>query len=110
MRQCLECEFCVKDQKGRLQFRCNPFTNVKEPECINKWMLLKLDLMVRSHQATLNFYRKFAPLQDKMMRHMKRELDEMDEADHWKYTDDDQDDKDDQGNGDDNLFAGGSTP
>lgn len=110
MRQCTECEFCQKDKQGRLRFKCNPFVNIKEPECVNKWMLLKLDVMVRSYQATLSFYKKLAPLQEKMFRHMERELDDIDEADQWKYKadDDDQDsDDDNQQSDDDNQQSDG---
>ncbi len=94
MRQCTECEFCVKDEKGRLQFRCNPFVNVKEPECVQKWSLLKMDAMLRLQHATLSFSRKFAPLQEKMFRHIERQLEDMDETDRWMV--DDQEDNDDE--------------
>jgi len=93
MLQCTECEFCRKDERGRLQFTCNPFVNVKEPECITKWQLLKLDMLLRSYQAMLAFYRRLAPLQEKMFKHIQRELDDMDEADKWKYDQDDEDDE-----------------
>lgn len=41
MLQCSECEFCTKTEDGNLQFSCDPFSNIKEPECLTKWMLLK---------------------------------------------------------------------
>jgi len=103
MIQCQNCELCVHDEFGRIQLRCNPFSNVKEPECLQKWNLLKMDILVRSYQATLNFYQKLAPLQEKMLKHIEREIEDIEESDRWKYpeeTDDespseDQDDKDD---------------
>jgi len=101
--QCQGCEYCVQDHMGRIQLRCNPFSDVKEPECLHKWMLLKLDIMVKSYQATLNFYQKLAPLQEKMLKHIEREIGDIEESDKWKYTDeekeepsDDRDDSDDR--------------
>jgi hypothetical protein len=41
-------------------------------------------------------YRRFAPLQEKMFRHMEREIDDADEADRWKYGEpEDEDEPDD---------------
>jgi len=105
MLQCRECEFCVQDDMGRIQLRCNPFSNIKEPECLQKWALLKQDIMVRSYQATLSFYQKLAPLQEKMLKHIEREIEDIDEADRWKYQDDkDQDKEDDDDYGMDNKL------
>ena len=91
MIQCRECEFCKVGPKGQLGFGCDPFGNIKEPECLTKWMLLRIDLMVRAHQATLQYYRRLAPLQEKMFKHVERELGDMDESEKWKISDDDQD-------------------
>ncbi len=85
MIQCSECELFVQGPGGQAGFKCNPFTNIKEPECLAKWQLLKLDMMVKAYEATLEMYRKLAPLQEKMIRHMERELDDIDDADAWKY-------------------------
>jgi hypothetical protein len=41
-------------------------------------------------------YRKFAPLQEKMFRHMEREIDEADESDRWKYQDENEEGEDDE--------------
>ena len=103
MLQCTDCEFCVKDEAGRIQLRCNPFTNVKEPECIQKWLLMKMDIMVRSYQATLSFYQKLAPLQEKMMRHIEKEIDDIEDAEKWKQIDPD-DEPDDEDIEDINEF------
>ena len=91
MIQCKNCEFCKVEPSGQLSFSCDPFDNVKEPECVNKWLLLKIDLMVHAYQATLDYYRRLAPLQERMFKHVERELDDMDESDKWKVDDDDQD-------------------
>jgi hypothetical protein len=91
MLQCQDCEYCVQDEMGRIQLRCNPFSNVKEPECLQKWVILKMDIMVRSYQATMNFYQKLAPLQEKMLKHIEREIEDIEDAEKWKYAEDDED-------------------
>ncbi len=88
MIQCKECEFCSVGDNGQLAFRCDPFDNIKEPECISKWHLLKIDMMVRAYQATLEYYRRLAPLQERMFKHVERELDDVEESDKWKVQDD----------------------
>lgn len=96
MIQCCDCEHFHRDGAGNVQLSCNPFVNIKEPECVTKWQLIKLDTMVQSYQATLEMYKRLAPMQEKMFRHMEREMDDVDEADRWKegYNDDDFDDDD----------------
>jgi hypothetical protein len=84
MIQCKDCEFCKTDPDGKRSFRCDPFSNIKEPECITKWQLIRLDMLVASYQGMLNWYGKLAPLQDKIIRYMQREIDEMDETERWK--------------------------
>lgn len=59
-----------------------------------KWQLLQLNTVAKSHQATLDMYRRLAPLQEKMFRHMEREIDDADQADSWKNTEDDDPDED----------------
>jgi hypothetical protein len=76
-----------------LAFGCDPFSNVKEPECINKWLLLKLNMMVGAYQATLSYYRRLAPLQERMFKHVEQELDDMDESDKWKLQDEQDDEE-----------------
>jgi len=94
MIQCKDCELCQMQGEGQVQLRCNPFTNVKEPECLMKWQLLRLDLMTRAYMATVAEYRKLAPLQKKLFRHMSREIEEMDEAEKWKQESDEPEDPD----------------
>jgi len=84
MIQCKDCEFFSKAASGELGFSCDPFNNVKEPECLVKWQLLKLNQMVANYQAMLDYYRKLSPLQEKMFKVMERELDDIDESDRWK--------------------------
>lgn len=94
MIQCSECEFFSRGPDGKPVLRCDPFATIREPECLAKWQLLKIDTMVRAYQATLEMYERLAPLQEKMFRHMEREIDEAEEADAWKYNEDDEDEDD----------------
>jgi len=98
MIQCKDCELCVVDEMGRMQFKCNPFQNIKEPECLQKWIALKLDMLLHSYQSMAKYYNKFAPMQEKMFKFIEREIDDADESDKWKYRDDDE--EDDGGSGD----------
>ncbi len=104
MIQCKDCEHFVRGPNGQVGFTCDPFSTIKEPECLTKWQLIKVDqqlvalnTMVRSYQATLEMYRRLAPLQEKMFKHMEREIDDIDETDSWKqgYEDDEPDDPED---------------
>ena len=88
MIQCNQCEHFQRGPGGQIRLTCDPFSTIKEPECLNKWQLIKIDLMVQAYHATLDMYRRLAPLQEKMFRHMEREIDDADEADRWKIDDD----------------------
>jgi hypothetical protein len=95
MIQCKDCEFCEISADGQVSLKCNPFADIKESECLLKWQLLRLDLMTRAYMATIAEYKRIAPMQEKLYRHMTREVDEADEADKWKHQDDeDADDPD----------------
>jgi hypothetical protein len=90
MIQCKDCEYFKRGPGGEIAFGCDPFTNVKEPECLQKWQLIKINQMVASYQATLEYYRKLAPMQEKMFKVMERELGDISEADKWKIADEDE--------------------
>ena len=90
MIQCQDCEFFRRGSDGSPQLTCDPFSTIREPECLLKWQLIRLEVIVRSHEATLDMHRRLAPLQEKMMRHMEREIDDTEEADRWKLGDDDE--------------------
>jgi hypothetical protein len=115
MIQCAECEHYRTDAEGVARFSCNPFHNIKEPECIAKWQLIKqeaflqrtsrleqrleliagrVETLVHAYQAMQRIYERLAPMQEKMFRHMEREIDEIDESESWKlgYEDDEPDD------------------
>jgi len=94
MIQCENCEYFQRSPSGEISFKCDPFTNIKEPECLVKWQLIKINQMVAGYQATLEYYRKFAPMQEKMFKVMEREIDDMDESEKWKVDEDDEDDED----------------
>lgn len=99
MLQCKDCEYFVRGPSGEIGFRCDPFGTVKESECLVKWQLLRsdqllqrVDAMVRAYQATLDMYKRLAPLQEKMFKHLEREIDDTDDADAWKRSYDEDDD------------------
>lgn len=91
MIQCKDCEFFEISSDGRRNFKCDPFLNIKEPECIAKWQLIRLDMLVASYQGMMKWYGKLAPLQDKIIRYMQREINELDETERWKLDIDDDD-------------------
>ncbi len=93
MIQCKDCELCEIIPDGQRTFKCDPFYNIKEPECIAKWQLIRLDMLVASYQSTLGWYKKFAPLQDKILKYMQREVEDMDESDQWKLDDKEEEDR-----------------
>ena len=96
MIQCKDCEFFRRSPTGEIALACDPFSTIKEPECLVKWQLIKINQMVGSYQATLEYYRKLAPMQEKMFRVMERELDDINEGDKWKVPDEDQESNGDQ--------------
>ena len=96
MLQCEDCEFFRRQPDGSPELTCNPFTNIKEASCLAKWQLIQLNVIAKSHEATLDMYQRLAPLQEKMFKQMEREIDDVDEADSWKYTDDEEEDDDAQ--------------
>ncbi|NQV32586.1 MAG: hypothetical protein HQ515_07835 [Phycisphaeraceae bacterium] len=92
MIQCKDCELCDFGPDNQRQFRCDPFSNIKEPECLQKWQLIRLDMLVASYQGMNKWYGKMAPLQDQIFKYMQKEINDMDESDSWKLPEDDQDD------------------
>lgn len=96
MIQCKDCEFCEFGPEGQRIFKCDPFANIKEPECLAKWQLIRLDMLVASHQGMLKWQGKLAPLQDKIFKYMQREIEDMEEIDRWKVSgEEDQDEQED---------------
>ena len=88
MIRCEDCEYFHRREDGEISFGCDPFTTIKEPDCLLKWQLIKINQMVASYHAMLEYYRKLAPMQEKMFKAMERELDDMNESDKWKIADD----------------------
>jgi hypothetical protein len=91
MIQCKDCEYCDLGEDKRRSFRCDPFTNIKEPECLAKWQLIRLDMLVASYQGMLSWQGKMAPLQDKIFKYMQRELNDIEDSDSWKIDPNDDD-------------------
>jgi hypothetical protein len=81
---------CELESEGRRTFKCDPFTNIKEPECIAKWQLIRLDMLVASYQQMTRWYGKLAPMQDKIFKYMKREIEDIDESERWRIDEDDE--------------------
>jgi hypothetical protein len=79
---------------GRRIFKCDPFTNIKEAECIAKWQLIRLDMLMSYYQQMLKGQEKFAPLQEKLFKFMKREIEDMDETERWKFDEDEENEQD----------------
>ncbi len=94
MLRCEDCEYFRRDAAGRAVLTCDPFASIKEPECLQKWQVLRLGDLARSYEAMLDMYRHLAPLQERMFKHMERELDDAEEAESWKlgYEEDDETD------------------
>lgn len=90
MIQCKDCEFCEIGPDGRRVFKCDPFVNIKEPECISKWQLIRLDMLLAGHQETQKWYQRLAPLQDKIFKYMQREIEDIDESERWKTDEDEE--------------------
>lgn len=96
MLRCEDCEFFRRTPDGMPSLSCDPFSTIKEPECLGKWQVAQLMSIARSHEATVEMHRRLAPLQEKMIRHVEREIGETDDADRWKRLgEDDDDDADD---------------
>jgi hypothetical protein len=112
--QCGDCEFFGRGSEGQMSFRCDPFANIKESDCLAKWQILrtvellqKVERMVAAYEATLAVYKRLEPLQEKMFRRMEKEIEQMEEGDSWKGDEDandaadgDDDDDDDRGTND----------
>jgi len=94
MIQCKDCDLCEIGPDGRRIFKCDPFTNIKEAECIAKWQLIRLDMLLGSYQQMLKAQEKFAPLQEKLFKFMKREIEDMDETEQWKIDEENEEDSD----------------
>lgn len=90
MIQCKDCEFCEIGPDGRRVFKCDPFVNIKEADCIAKWQLIRLDMLVSSYQGMQRFQGKLAPLQDKIFKYMNREIDDIEESESWKIDEEDE--------------------
>lgn len=90
MLQCTECELCEVGPDGRRVFKCDPFSNIKEPECLAKWQLIRLDMLLASYQGILRGQKKFEPLQNKIFKYMQREMEDIDEAEKWRVEDEEE--------------------
>lgn len=110
MIQCSQCEYFRRGDSGEVSFACDPFSTIKEPECLAKWELIKssevaarlqgvqgtLQQLADSYRAMLDYQQRLQPMQDKMFKFVEREMEDVSEAEKWKLED--EDDQDDWGN------------
>ena len=90
MIQCTECEFFEMTADGKKILKCDPCASIKEPECLAKLQLFRLDILIAGYQGMMASQRKLAPVQDKLLRYVQRELEDLDEADKWKIDEEDE--------------------
>ena len=98
MIQCVNCELYEVGPNGSRTFKCDPFENIKEPECLLKWQLMRLDMLAATHQGMLGWQKKLGPLQDKLFNYMEREINEMNESEQWRIPEEDGETEDDENN------------
>ncbi len=98
MIQCKDCEFYEIGPDGRRIFKCDPYSNIKDADCLAKWQLLRLDALVATGRGLLRWYERMAPMQDKLFKYVQHELDDIDQAERWKIDEEDseQPDQDDE--------------
>lgn len=84
MIQCQDCEFFRPDALGNPGFACDPFRNIKEEACLQKWQIIKLDRLLASQESSSSFQRRIAPLQEKMFKLVSREVAELEEGESWR--------------------------
>jgi len=87
MIQCKDCEFYEIGPDRRKLFKCDPFSNIKEPECLQKWQVIKLDMLLGGYKSMLTWQERMSPVQDKILKYVQRELEDIDEAERWKVDD-----------------------
>ncbi len=86
MLKCSECEYFDKDAaSGRVILKCDPFETAREPECLIKMQLMRIEALVQMQHATIRWHEKLSPMQEKMFKYMEREIDDIDESDKWKH-------------------------
>lgn len=96
MIQCKDCEFYEIGPDGRKLFKCDPFSNIKEPECLQKWQVIKLDMLLGGYKSMLTWQERMSPVQDKILKYVQRELEDIDEAERWKVDDEEDDEEDEE--------------
>ena len=85
MIQCSECEFGKAMPNGNIEMTCNTARNIKEPECLTKWMLVRLCNIERMQIQALSVSRGLMPLQAKLLQHNCAQIDELHKGESWKY-------------------------
>ncbi len=88
MIQCKDCKYFETTENGQKVFKCDPFSNIVEPQCLEKWQLLRLDMLASSYQKMLSWYEQMAPMQNKIFKFVQQQINDVDESEKWKYEDD----------------------
>lgn len=84
MTQCAECEFGKTKPDGHVEMTCKVARNIKEPECLTKWMLVTLTNIERMQTHMLSVSNSLMPLQAKLLQHNCAQIDEFKKGDSWK--------------------------
>jgi hypothetical protein len=50
-------------------------------------------MLVASYRGMLRWYEKLAPLQDKIFKYMKREIEDINESEQWKLDDEEEEEE-----------------
>jgi len=50
-------------------------------------------MLLASYQSMLKWYDRLAPMQSKLMKYMKKELDDIDESERWRVDEDEDEDE-----------------
>ena len=54
-------------------------------------------MLVASYQQMTRWYGKLAPMQDKIFKYMKREIEDIDESERWRLDDDEEEEEQEKG-------------
>ena len=88
MIQCSDCEHGRVQKDGLVTMTCHPGKNIKEPECLSKWMLLKLTNIERMWAHSIGATNDLIPLQVKLLQHNCAQIDDLEKGESWKQGSD----------------------
>lgn len=91
MIQCADCEFGKQSPDGNIRLTCDPARNIKEPECLTKWMLKSLWNIEQMQAQTLSITNNMLPFSAKVLQHNCAQIDELQKGEDWKQGGSDED-------------------